>query len=172
MGTGLVLGDVAGRYQLLHVAVIDGHTTQPTVTQEVGTRVADVGEHECFRRLDGDHGGHFAGVVVDVEVWGSAASELIADHSNGGDRRAHACLAGICNRGTENVAVRVRDRADDRRGPWQFFRVEVGTHSIDRDLAGNLTGLVATHSVSDDVDAVDRQKVVFVLRAELAGMGR
>ena len=56
--------------------------------------------------------------------------------------------------------------------PWQFLHVKVGLHSIDRDLAGNLTGLVSTHSVSDDVDAVNRQKVVFVLGPDLASMGR
>ena len=47
---GLVLGDVSGGDQFLDVAVVDRHSTQPAVAEQVGARVADVGEHERFRR--------------------------------------------------------------------------------------------------------------------------
>ena len=44
----LVVGDVAGGDELLHVAVVDGDATEPAVAQEVGARVADVDERQLF----------------------------------------------------------------------------------------------------------------------------
>ena len=41
---GLVGGDVTGVDQLLHVAVVDRDPAQPLVAEQVGARVADVGE--------------------------------------------------------------------------------------------------------------------------------
>ena len=51
VGAGLVVGDVAGGDELLHVAVVDGDAPQPAVAQEVGARVADVDERQLLVRL-------------------------------------------------------------------------------------------------------------------------
>ena len=53
VGARLVVGDVAGRHELLHVAVVDGDPPQPAVAQQVRPRVADVDEGEL---LDGRAG--------------------------------------------------------------------------------------------------------------------
>ena len=50
VGAGLVVGDVAGGDELLHVAVVDRHPAQPAVAQQVGARVADVDEGELLGR--------------------------------------------------------------------------------------------------------------------------
>ena len=50
VGAGLVVGDVAGRHELLDVAVVDGDPAQPAVPEEVGPRVADVDERPLADR--------------------------------------------------------------------------------------------------------------------------
>ena len=47
VGARLVLADVAGVDQLLHVAVVDGGSMQLAVAQQVGARVADVDQREA-----------------------------------------------------------------------------------------------------------------------------
>ncbi len=61
MRAGLVLGDVAGGDELLHVAVIDGDPAQAAVTEQIRARVADVGEHERLGRHLGHDRGDVAG---------------------------------------------------------------------------------------------------------------
>ena len=49
VGAGLVVGDVPGGDELLHVAVVDGDPREPAVAQQVGARVADVDERPAAR---------------------------------------------------------------------------------------------------------------------------
>ena len=90
----LVVGDVAGGDELLHVAVVDGDATEPAVAQEVGARVADIDERQLF-------------------IWLTVAGVRLGDHDKGRDRRAHALLVGVTAGGAVDVAVGLGDRRHD-----------------------------------------------------------
>ena len=170
MIAGLVLGDVAGGDEFLHVAVVDGDTPESAVTEQVRARVTDVGEHERFARFGRNNRCDVAGIeVVDVRFRTSGVG--IGDDGDRGDGGTHALLARSGDRRAEDVAVGNPDRLDDVGGGRRLLSLEQFTDPFDRDLAGDLARFVAPHPVSDDEQPVGDQQVVLVLRSDLAGVG-
>ena len=170
VGARLLVGDVAGRHELLHVAVVDRDTPQPTVAQQVGARVADVGEHERFRLFLRDDGGDPVGLdrIVGVDVGFAASRHRVLDDGDHGDRGAHAGLARVGDRRAEDVAVRTRDRLDDALGGRCGFLVGEGlANALHGERARHFAGFVAAHPVRDDVHALRRVQVVFVVGPDL-----
>ena len=170
VGARLVLGDVAGGDEFLHVAVIDGDPSEPVVAQQVGARVADVGEHQRLGGVYGDDD-RFGRRVVLVDVGLSATGERVGDDRDRGDRRAHATLGRVGDRRPEDVAVGGGDRVDHVGGRREIVFGQAGGDPLDGEFAGDLAGLVAAHAVGDDEDAVAGEDVVLVVRTELSGVG-
>ena len=148
----LVVGDVAGGDELLHVAVVDGDAPQPAVAQQVRARVADVDEGELL-----------VGGVAAVGVG-------LGDHDQRGDRRAHPLLVRVADRRPVDVAVGLGDRRHHvvERGA---VGAEPGAEHVDGEGAGDLAGAVAAHPVGDGEDVRLGEHVVLVLRADAARIG-
>jgi hypothetical protein len=187
-----VLVDVAGRHQFLDVAVVDGDPSEATVAEQVGARVADVGQHERLARLGrhdrGDVAGQSTGVgvggvavaargdggscrIVVVDVRFGPAGVVITDHGDRRDGRAHARVAGVGDRGPEDVAVGRADRRHDVLGRRQRVAAQQFGDPLDGDQAGHLAGLVAAHPVGHDERVRGDEQVVLVGRADLARVG-
>jgi hypothetical protein len=162
---GLVLADVAGGHQFLHVAVIDGDPSEPSVSEQVRAGVTDVGEHQRFAGLRWHHRGDVTGqgvAVVGVDVRSRSSGERIGDDGDRRHGRAHPLLVGVRDRGTEDVAVRRADRLDDLlRSGWLLAGQEFAD-AVDGDLTRDFAGLVAAHPVGDDEQSIGHQEVVLV----------
>ena len=170
MSARLVVGDVAAQHEFLHVAVVDGDSPQPTVAQQVGARVADVGEHQGLGLLLRNDRGDPVGFdrVVGVDVGFAAARHRVLDDGDHGHRGAHAGLTRVGDGSAEDVPVRTRDRLDDALGGRRRFLVGEGlADALHREFARHFTGFVATHPVRDDVDALRRMQLVFVVGPDL-----
>ena len=166
VGAGLVVGDVAGRHELLHVAVVDGDPPQPAVAQQVRPRVADVDEGELLGRRRRRRVGRG---VAGRRRRGSVVGD--GDDGEGGDRRAHALLVGVADGGAVDVAVDLGDRRDDLLEVGAGG-AEAGAQEVDGERAGDLAGAVAAHPVGDDEDVRLGEEVVLVVGPDPPGVGR
>ena len=81
-------------------------------------------------------------------------------------------LARVGDRGAEDVAVRGADRLDDVVGRGKVGATEQLTHALDREFAGDFTGLVTSHAVGHDEHPIGDEQIVLVLGAQLSGVGR
>ena len=158
VGARLVVGDVTGRHELLDVAVVDGHAPQSPVAYEVRARIAHVDEGQLLA------GGRLNGAVDRCVAVGG-------DDRQGGDRRAHALLVRVAERGPVDVAVDLGDRRDDLL-EVVAASAQAGAQEIDGEGAGDLTGAVAAHAVGDDEDVRLGEEVVLVVGPDASGIGR
>ena len=146
VGAGLVVGDVAGGDELLHVAVVDGDPAQPAVAQQVGARVADVDEGEAARRRRGVGGPSAVGVAV--------GGRRDGDDEQAGDRGAHALLVGVGGGGAVKIsplASAIAATTSSRSTPGV---AEAALQQVDGEGAGHLAGPVPAHPVGDGEHAV------------------
>ncbi len=128
-----VAADVALGDELLHVAVVDRDLAETLVTQEIGARVADVGESEDL----------FA--------------EGVSHDRERGDGGAHAVRVGVADRLVEDLVVGGADGGDDFVDGVFCVVGEQFAHAFDSESAGDLAGLVAAHAVGDDEQACRRR---------------
>ena len=147
VGAGLLARDRTLGDELLHEAVVDRHLAEAVVAQHVAARVADVRDRE-----------HLAVVRV-------------VDDGDGGDGGAHAGLVEVLDRRVVDLDVRLVDRRHEVVAGAQRVGGQAGIEPVDRHLARDLTGEVATHAVGDDEQARADVEVVLVLGADLALVG-
>ena len=194
MDAGLVLTDVAGGDQFLDVAVIDRDPPQAVVAIQVRARVADVGEHERFRRHSGVTGVTLPGVGASVSPGASLSSASSPTFgaprpASGSAMTAMAVIVVPIPR-CDGLAIAARKMsvfavAIDRTNSLAVGSAATGSADprpaaiarealpdpVDGDLAGDLAGLVAAHPVGDDERRVGDEEVVLVLRPHPALVG-
>ena len=144
VAVGLGLGDAALVDQRLHERVVVGDLREGLAAQEVGARVADVGQ-----------------------------GDLVAGAQEGGDGGAHALQLGTVLDPGLDLGVGGRERAAEVVGrvvPAVALAVE-GDHRADRDGARDVAARVAAHPVGDDEEVRPGIPGVLVLRAHQAHVG-
>ena len=148
VGAGLVLADVTGVDQFLHVAVVERGSVQLAVAQEIGARVADVDQREA-----GDIG--FVG----------------AEHHQRGQRGSHALVIGAGVRCLEDRGVGFDDGGDDDSDVAGTGSQPVADDARG-DVAGDFAGLMSAHAIGDTEDHRLGDEGVFVPGAHLPDIGR
>ena len=139
----LGLGDAAGVDEMLHVAVILGHTHQVAVAQQIGAGVADMREHPVpLHQRDRRDGRAHAGQLA-------FALGLADDGVVRGQHR------GLHHRGA-GVDVQLGVVAFDMR------------QRTDRNRGGRVTAGVASHAVADGYEMLTSERRVLIVAADRA----
>ena len=112
--------------------------------------------------------------------------KLIAFHHHGYDRRTHSGNAGVSRSGIMNCLVRQLDgsgkiggslgdplKSGNSVGGGIGALAVVAENRVHSDLAGQLPGLLSTHAVGNDKDAVAQvvSKIIFIVLANQADVG-